>query len=397
MESKRNFYSVVREAPASSPIGAVAIADLRRSAVTESVVKDLPQGPTSVTQMKKVVPLGKNETTGAPIQSNIEQASAKNPELAVKRNLENALRLIDCASRWPPGVKDLVSFPEFFLTGYSEYTSGPLQWSREDYLRVAREIPGEETDRLGEKAKQYNLYIAGTVHTKEAEWPNHYFHTQFIIGPNGKVIHKHWKAHINPNATEWATTVHDVLDEFVKRYWWDAVWPVAVTDIGNLATLTGSEGHSPESWRAYAFKGAEIYDWMMSSGWTQGHSQFILQAMCSVNRCYGFLNQPARILNNVNHSESCYHNATLIADYSGRILQERREPSEGSLSEPLHIQDLLTRKQKMGLQIPSLRSTLYSHIYSEKYEKYPANQYSEYLPKDHTDAFRYAQSKARWS
>ena len=77
-------------------------------------------------------------------------------------------------------------------------------------------------------------------------------------------------------------------------------------------------------------------------------------------------------------------------------MQERTEPSEGTLSEPLHIQDLRIRKQKMGLQIPSLRTTLYSHIYSEKYEKYPANQYLKYLPKDHTDAARYATEKARF-
>lgn len=57
----------------------------------------------------------------------------------------------------------------------------------------------------------------------------HYFSASVIVGPQGTVIHKHWKAIRDPGRLEYATTVHDVLDEFVERYGWDAVWPVART------------------------------------------------------------------------------------------------------------------------------------------------------------------------
>ena len=49
-----------------------------------------------------------------------------------------------------------------------------------------------------------------------------------------------------------------MLDEFVARYGWDAVWPVARTDIGNIAVYICSEGFQSETARSFAFKGAEI-------------------------------------------------------------------------------------------------------------------------------------------
>ena len=40
-----------------------------------------------------------------------------------------------------------------------------------------------------------------------------------LVGPDGAVIHNHWKAYGGfPGVLEYATTVHDVLDEFVERY-----------------------------------------------------------------------------------------------------------------------------------------------------------------------------------
>ncbi|MFQ6011528.1 MAG: nitrilase-related carbon-nitrogen hydrolase [Nitrososphaerales archaeon] len=399
--SKKKFYEAVAKEGASTPSGAVAMLGIAGNKTskskTERRIQDSPDPPKE-TFRYDTKPLRSHRTGVAPIQSNIVQADPKNPEPAVKQNLENAIKLIEGTMLWPPGKKDLLALTEFFLHGYYDDFIGPRGWTRKDFLKVARSIPGEETDRLGEKAKQYGIYISGDVHAKDPEWPKHYFHTNFLIGPNGKVIHTHWKAHLSISAVEWGTTTHDVLDEFVKRNGWDAVWPVAVTDIGNIATMTCAEGFIPETWRAFAFRGAEIYDWMMATNWISDWLRSMMQAMCAVNACYGMLTQPAKIFNSV-YNESSLHNASLIVDPEGRILRARYDAGQGSLFESLPIEDL-RRSYRTGWRDPILafRSSMYRDIYTNpKYEKIPPNSFSEYLPKDHLDAERYGRKKARWS
>jgi len=230
------------------------------------------------------------------------------------------------------------------------------------------------------------------MNTKEDEWPDHHFHTSFLIGPNGKVIHKHWKAHGAPGMVEWATTTQDVLDEFIKRYGWDAVWPVARTDIGNIATMICSEAHRPETWRAFAFRGAEIYVYCMASSWIRDHRQPMVQAMSAVNNCYTIYCQPAKALNTKIHFESCYSWATYIVDNQGRIMREAKYDTEGAIYDVIPI--ALHRKRR---SIPVNRNSIYRDIYTNpKYEKYPANLYAQYIPKDANDAVRYVKEKARW-
>jgi predicted amidohydrolase len=386
---ERNVLPNIAGAPTSKPLGAIATWMLKNvSSGVKKVSMDvntvdtdfLDRSPKKEIREFKTIPLRSPITFACPIRTEIIQGDRKNPEPIIKKNLENSLRLIDIAARGYDKV-DLVALPELFL-GAPGVTLPDT--TREDFLRIARTIPGEETDRLGEIAKKHNIYITGSMYTKDHEWPNHFFHTSFIIGPNGKVIHTHWKAHGRPGCFEWATTAHDIFDEFVKRYGLDAIWPVAKTDIGNIATLVCSEGHNPETWRALAFKGTEIYVWMMAS--RNESFKYIIQAMCAFSGCYGVLSEPTM------------GQASLIVDPSGRILRENDRYEY--ITEGLHIEDLRRiRRRVVGAvgPIPILRSSLYVHIYSNPdYERYPANLYLKYLPKNGADAERYAKECARW-
>jgi len=387
--AEKEIFPYFAGAPASNPLGAIATWTLQNAPPkAEKVLRDInglnaeafDRSPKREIKEFETIPLRSPIIFASAIRTEIIQGDRRNPEPTIKKNLENALRLIDMAVSGYDEV-DLVALPELFL-GAPGITLPDT--TREDFLKMARTIPGEETDRLGEMAKKHNIYITGSMYTKDDEWPNHFFHTSFIIGPNGKVIHTHWKAHGRPGCFEWATTAHDVLDEFVKRYGWDAIWPVARTDIGNIATLVCSEGHNPETWRAFAFKGAEIYVWMMTS--RNESFKYIIQAMCAFSGCYGILSEPT------------LGQASLIVDPNGRILQENNRYEY--ITEGLHIEDLRRiRRRVVGAigPIPILRSSLYVHIYSNPdYERYPANLYLKYLPKNGADAERYAKECARW-
>ena len=123
---------------------------------------------------------------------------------------------------------------------------------------MAADVPGWETDRLGEKAKQKGCFILGQLKTRHDKFPGRFFNTSFLIDPNGDVVWQHQKnivLHV-----EHSTTPHDVYDEWVAEYGdgLDTFFPVARTEIGNIAGSVGVEGAFPECYRAFAMNGAEI-------------------------------------------------------------------------------------------------------------------------------------------
>lgn len=99
--------------------------------------------------------------------------------------LQRCLQLIDYAtaegaasSREFAPVK-LIAFPEFFLQGYDS------RWNLQKILRdIAITLPGEETESLAQKARQYGVYIAGTILELDPYWPDRFFNTAIVIDPN---------------------------------------------------------------------------------------------------------------------------------------------------------------------------------------------------------------------
>ena len=55
---------------------------------------------------------------------------------------------------------------------------------------MAAEIPGWETDFLGDYAKKKNTFIIGQLKEKLADYPDRFFSTVFIIDDKGEVIYK---------------------------------------------------------------------------------------------------------------------------------------------------------------------------------------------------------------
>ena len=152
----------------------------------------------------------------------------------------------------------LVALAEGALTGFTDEAFDI------DHVTAARElfidIPGEETDAIGELARHYETYIVGQCKARWPEvMPDRYFNTLFVIGPQGELLHKAPKNHLW--CRERSCTPHDVYDRWVELYGdgIDAFFPVLRTeDIGNLGTICCSDGEYPEAVRALAFNGAEV-------------------------------------------------------------------------------------------------------------------------------------------
>lgn len=152
----------------------------------------------------------------------------------------------------------LIALAEGALTGFTdEIFDIPHTVAARDLFI---DLPGPETQRLGALAKQYDTYIVVQCKARLPEvMDDRFFNMLFVIGPNGKIVHKAAKNHLW--CRERSTTPHDVYDRWVEVFGegLNAFYPVLKTkDIGNIGTICCSDGEYPEAIRALAFNGAEV-------------------------------------------------------------------------------------------------------------------------------------------
>jgi predicted amidohydrolase len=336
------------------------------------------------------VPLQEDEVWVASIQMNPLPIDPRRPAPGIRRNLVHMLDLCDAACAYPIRRPRLLVFPEFTLNGFSNL------WTKQDWMRIALNVPGPETDLIARKAKELNAYIVFASHTQDRDWPGHHFNSSILVGPDG-LKHVHWKAYGGfPGTLEFGATVHDVLDEFVERYGWDAVWPVARTPIGNIATYVCSEGMVPETARMFALQGAEIICRCIGGGgWgEQPGDQFITQfrADCAFSQVYGiYSNGGSGATINGKPSFECHRGGnSMVVDPGGAIISQAVDSREQPVTAAIPIA-LFRQKHR----IPRIRTEIYAPMY-ERYPGYiPPNLYSTYVPKDIDDALRYSLKNLR--
>ena len=170
-----------------------------------------------------------------------------------KKNLKHMIDLLDYGGNV---FGKLVVFPEFIISGLFNDGAAPHQ----DWMKIGINIPGEETDKLAERAKALNIYLVAHSIEVDDEWPNRFFSCAFILDPNGKVILKYRKNHcINLDGFYTVTTPSDVYTEYTKKYGGpQSLYPVVDTPIGRLGAFICYDMMFPEVARYLALQGAEV-------------------------------------------------------------------------------------------------------------------------------------------
>lgn len=142
----------------------------------------------------------------------------------------------------------LVVVPEFFLTGLP-LTETIEQWRD----KAALEIDGPIYEALSALVQRQQIYFSGNAYEQDTFFPELYFQTSFIIGPNGDVLLRYRRL----NAM-YTPTPHDVWELYLDAYGYDSLFPVAKTNIGNLACIASEEILYPEVARCLTMRGAEV-------------------------------------------------------------------------------------------------------------------------------------------
>lgn len=143
----------------------------------------------------------------------------------------------------------LAVLPEYLFTSY------PARISIPDFAaKVGWAIDGPEYEAMGKAAQDLGLFVAGNAYETDPHFPGLYFQTSFVVAPSGNVVLRYRRLN-----SMYAPTPHDVWSKYLDIYGIDGVFPVARTEIGNLAAIASEEILYPEIARAHALRGAEIF------------------------------------------------------------------------------------------------------------------------------------------
>jgi predicted amidohydrolase len=329
------------------------------------------------------VPLKQDSINIAAVQSQLWSIDLRDKAKTLKRNMDRALRLIDLAQnspeewggerRWGSKV-DLICMHEFPIQGFQP-------WNRKELQQIAFELPGPETEAIGERAKRYGCYIAFGCYAKEKDWPDHIINMSVLVGPDGEIVSKQWKARnilgLFGDQALIGTTVYDVLDRYVEMYGWDATLPVARTDIGNIAiTAVGIE---PMLYSCLALKGAEL----LVLSVTGGSNAASAMATARTNRIYTVGVGNAVSPDNLGFPEAsgARDEGTVIVDPAGKPLA----------STDNHHEDIITARIPIGSfrktrRFPEVPMALMMPVFAAYEPVFKPNAFMGKLPATYKEA-----------
>jgi predicted amidohydrolase len=329
----------------------------------------------------ETVPLSKNSITLGVVQSRVRSFEAANAKQGIKDNLAHFLDLIDKAFYYG-SRPDILFFHEFPVTGWRK-------WSRKEILTFALELPGEETEQISKKAREYGCYIVFGTYAKDKDWVGHVLSVTTIIDPKGEIVGKHWKARnikgVFPGFELFTTTIYDVLDKYIEMYGVDEVMPVTRTPYGNIAT--SSTQNEPEIIRAMAMKGAEIVLRTASGGF----NPLDVQASAMYNNVYVGLANNAFSPDNPGFFDDAGSGGSVIYGPDGKAIASTETKFETMITARIPIASFRETHRQ-----PIVHSELYTSVYNQYRSSYPPNLFAAYQPESLEDSKRYLNGKTRW-
>ncbi|HWL47228.1 MAG TPA: nitrilase-related carbon-nitrogen hydrolase [Sphingomonadaceae bacterium] len=316
------------------------------------------------------------------MQPHVEVAEDRD---GIARNIDRAVKMIDFGVGyfWELPAR-LVVFPEYFMQGVT--TPGKGEHGIEGFMKKAIELDGPEMQRLGDVAREYNLYIAGGgVVERVKEFPDRWFNTAFIIGPSGKVVLRYHKWHI-PASIGLGTSPHDLFDEYCAVFGGDIadLFPVIDTEIGKLGTMTCHDGCTPEVSRALGYNGAEVICHPVALQEVEGVSEpwdfwmFTRRTRAHDNMAY-VLGSNWGTVDYPYYPKAFCPGGSFAIDYTGMVLRHAPYPQEQVLGVTIDIESLREHRSRCNHNTwVDVRTEGFRQIYEKPI--YPANQFPSGKP-----------------
>ncbi len=273
-------------------------------------------------------------------------------ENGLSHNLDHMKSMADkaCSTGKKP---DFLLYHEFPLTGYS---SG----SRAEKLKYTVKIPGAETERLGEIARDCNAYIVFGTYATDDDWPGHILSINAVINRNGEVVKKFWKSrnikHYSQTTEIPTTTVENVRDRYRAMYGIEEEFPVLQTEYGNIAVSTVQ--WDPFVFAAFAMRGTEI---MFRTATL--FQQNDVTAMAKANNFYSTMANIAFDVPGYEAGES------IIVDHKGEIMAKSASKTQDDIIEA----EIPIAEFRRNRTIPSYALEMSMPVIEQYVQEHPLN------------------------
>lgn len=301
-----------------------------------------------------VMPLEKEAIVVKVIQSTVSSLSEfPTVEEGLEHNLSHMEALAEqaCTTGMKP---DFLLYHEFPLTGYSP-------GGRTEKLKYTVQMPGPETDRLGEIAKSCDTYLAFGSYATDPDWPGHILSLNAVIGRDGKLAKVFWKSRnikrIYPDREITTTTIEAVRDKYRAMYGAEEEFPVLQTEYGNIAVSTVQR--DPFVFAAFAMRGTEIM--IRTATLFADHD---VQANAAANNFYSTMSNIA-----FPATEQYKAGESIIVDPSGKILAKDPSLDEDGIIEAL-IPIAAFRKDR---KIPNFALEMTMPVLDQYVQEFPLN------------------------
>jgi predicted amidohydrolase len=259
----------------------------------------------------------------------------------------------------------LVVLPEYFLTGF------PMGESLEDWAEKAcLEMAGAEYEALGNIAQKHRIFLGGNAYEVDSHFLGLYFQTCFVLDPAGNVVLRYRRLN-----SLFAPTPHDVWDRYLEHYGLDGVFPVAKTEIGNLAAVASDEILFPEVARCLAMRGAEVLLHPTSEVYGQPRSpkEAAKISRAVENMMYVISANTAGIANSAIPISSV-DGGSKIVDYRGLVLAETGAGESMAAFAEVDLAALRRYRRQPGLGNLLSRQRFDAYVDSYKeFQFYPSN------------------------
>lgn len=281
----------------------------------------------------------------------------------------------------------LLAIPEGALQGFTDEIRDA---DHAEYAATcAIDIPGPETDRLGETARRWNVFVMGQAKARHPEWKDLFFNVGFVIAPSGEIVLQHYKLNaLLP--VERSVSPHDLFDWWVERYGrtLDAFWPVADTEIGRLGVMMAMEGNFPENGRGLAMNGAEVvYRASLPAAFTENDVfEISNRARALENNFYVVAPNIGGSIENGAPPIDAGGGRSMIVDYKGGIVGKQFDTNGSTfVAGAVNIQAL--RHHRASAQVTNWLKDVRTELAEIIYERpiYPKNRYLHRIPGNHAE------------
>ena len=268
----------------------------------------------------------------------------------------------------------LVVLPEYFLTGF------PMGESIKTWAQRACIAPnGAEYEKLAAISQDNRLFLSGNVYELDENFPEIYFQTSFILAPNGDTVLRYRRL-----ISMYSPTPHDFLDRYVNIYGEESLFPVATTEIGNLAAVASEEILFPEITRALALRGAEI---ICHSSSEVGSPQTTPKQIAKKGRAYEnmayIVSANSAGIEGIHIPSASTDGGSMIVDYTGRVLAEADTGESMCANSKIDLAALRGARMRPGMvnMLSRQRLELFANTYN-CHSIYPANNMLSEEPSD---------------